>query len=1067
MAETLFNQFADEGALQAQRDFVLKEILGPIKKDIQGLNIKIGAIDSSQSKKSVDELSIVMDILSKNTKIVQQRITELNSTLKDFAQLSGNSAKALREAAQAALLQAKANTENAKTEHELAKAKQQTAKAAGDVAKAAAQEEKAAQQLAKTKQEEAKAEAELAKIKLIEAKTAQELSKTVIQEGKAQADAAMQSAKAKAIEAKETDRKAASLKKEAEASAKLAAKRTEEARPYRQLALAFAAAAKEAQDLAAKYGTMDKRSQAAAKRANELNNELKKIDASIGNNQRNVGNYPKTFDKIGLSLKNLATNFLALAGVTSIGFLFKSSIDEFVEMEKNVRQLQNTLKNLGVPEAFDRISASANRLQEQFGFIDNDEILKSFNQLIVYGKLTEKQINELIPVIIDFAAASGQDLGSATSLIIKSLEGNGKALKEYGINMKDAGSTTEAFSIIMKELKPRVDGVAAAFAGSSSGGLAKAKQDFADLKEEIGSGLLPVLNKVLTFFNEAIKGAQMLAKDIGLLFSGGPGAVAKNFDEETTKGAIKNIEEKFRLLDVNQRIDERNKLQVAIGEQNKLLKDLSQGGTLFEQGLSSPERIKQIEKKIDFNKRLLDVLFKLQNEGDNSGKVLGIGDPNDSFSKDKTSDADKKAAELAERIRKANFEAAKAAQLENIKLQEEIFKDDTQSFEKRIAALRQFVQEKARLIELERQFEKGTKGITKEEIAKIETEKQTELNQLLRDGHRDYNNILEDQTKEEQRIHQENADRIKKIHEDLQKSIIKGLQEADEELKKQIEAQDDLRQARQKAMDQLTETGFDILLGTYDAQINKIRDQIDAVNELKAAEIDRINSSTATAEEKAARIKIVEARAQNDREALERRQRNIERQKAVVARAQQLFEITIQGIRTVAAIKLQALAAINPILKGLILAQIPFALATTAAALAGVIATPIPKFAKGKNASDNYEGLAIVGEAGREIGINEKGKVSLYDKPTLTYLTKGTQILPNKVTEDMMRATMTDKQKMFYLFNDKPISDNKAMEAKTDRVIKELKQLNGKPSTIIMANQTIELSAWYQQHFKS
>lgn len=812
-------------------------------------------------------------------------------------------------------------------------------------------------------------------------------------------------------------------------------------RPYKQLALAFAAAAKEAQDLGVKYGTMDKRSQAAAKKANELNNQLKQVDYTLGNFQRNVGNYPKGLDKIGTSISNLSRNFLGLIGITSLGALFSSSIDEFVEMEKNVRQLQNTLKNLGVPEAFGRIEVAAEKLQKQFGYLDNDDILKTFNQLVVYGKLTEKQINELIPVIIDFAAASGQDLASATSLIIKSLEGNGKALKEYGINMKDAKSTTEAFSIIMEELKPRVDGVAASFAESSSGGLAKAKQDFKDLKEEIGAGLLPVLNKLLTFFNEAIKGAQMLAKDIGLLFSGGTDAVRKNFDEETTKAAVKNIEDKFRLLDANQRIDERNKLQIAIGEQNKLLKDLSVGGKLFNEGLSSPARIEQINKKIDFNKKLLDVLFKLQNEGDPSGKVLGIGDPNAGFGKGKTDDAAKKAADLAERIRKAEFETTKALQEERVKIQEEIFKDESKSFDERIAALREFVQEKARLIKLERTFEKGAKGLLKAEIEAIEADKQTELNELLRNGHDEYNKILGEKKKEEEKIHKETADRIKKIHEDLQNDIEKGLKEASDRLKAELDKRDEIEKEKAGLKSQLVEETegliFDILTASFDRQKNEIQDQIDLLEKKKQKDIEVANATITNAVDRAAAITVIEARAAAERVTLEQKQRQIDLQRARFEKAESIASIITKTAEAVI-----ATLAKTPPPAGLPLAFLIGAIG--AAQLARVVATPIPKFRDG---GTHKGGLMIVGDGGKAEGIELPDGTVLKSPSTSTLMEapKGTKVHAD-YSKMMLKATVTNVP----VYKEVSRSDDTAKEVKLMRgeVVKAIRKIPQQQITV-------------------
>lgn len=1029
-----------------------KERISEITTELKKLEAAQKIVNSSTAPGNDDEKREIqekIDLLNQELAVKKILSREVSKTITNQVKESeglGNT-KSLQDEKKAREENEKAAKNESSAIQQAAKIKTEEARATTEAAKAKVEETKIATEAAKAITEQAKTQKELTaarlneqKIKTEQVRAEKELSAAILNESKISTEVTRQTI----LETKERERSAKAAEKEAAASAKVAANKQQEARPYRQLALAFAAAAKEAQDLGAKYGTMDKRSQAAAKRANELNNELKKIDYTIGNSQRNVGNYPKTFDKIGLSIKSLATNFLALAGVTSVGFLFKSSIDEFVEMEKNTRQLQNTLKNLGVPEAFDRISGSADRLAGKFKFLDNDEILKSFNQLIVYGKLTEKQINELIPVIIDFATASGQDLQSATSLIIKSLEGNGKALKEYGINMKDAKSTTEAFSIIMKELKPRVDGVAESFGDTASGGLASATQEFKDLKEEIGSGLLPVLNKVLTFFNEAIKGAKELASDIGLLFSGGTDAVAADFDKKTTEGALKNLEERFRKLNIDDRLDERNKLQVAIGNQRKLLADL-ETGTLAKEGLGDEKRIKQIKTKIEFNQRLLDILFKIQNEEGVPGKVLGIGDPNDRFAKSKE-DSAKKAAELAERIRKANFEATKAAQEENIKLQEEIFKDESKTFDERIAALRQFVQEKARLIELERTFEKGAKGLTKEEIVAIETKKQTELNQLLRDGHGEYNKILEGQKKKEEQLHKETADRIKKIHEDLQKDIEKGLKEADDKLKQRVQEREDFEKERAGLRTQLVEETegliFDILKANFDKQKNQVQDEIDALERKKQKEIEVANATITNAQDKAAAITVINDRAAAQEAILEQKKRQIDVQRARFEKAE-----SIANIITKTAEAIISTLAKTPLPAGAPLAFLIGAIG--AAQLARVVATPIPKFRRG---TDNHKGgLMIVGDGGKSEGIElPDGTVMKTPAvPTVMDAPKGTKVYPD-YNKMMLKATLTNVP----VYKETTRSDQTANEVKSmkQEVVRAIKKI---PQPIIKTENII------------
>lgn len=911
-----------------------------------------------------------------------------------------------------------------------------------------------------------------------------EINKTITNQVK-EIEGISNTSKSLAQQQREREKEAKAAEKQAAASEKAAKKAAEESRPYRQLALAFASAAKEAQDLGAKYGVMDKRAQAAAKRANELNDKLKQIDYSIGNHQRNVGNYGSALDKVGLSLKNIAGNFLgfaaAAAGISGLSSILSDSIDEFTQMETNMRQLQNTLKNLGVPQVFDRISDSANRLQKQFGFLDNDDIIKTFNQLIVYGKLTEDQINELIPVIIDFATASGQDLASATSLIIKALEGNGKALKEYGINMKDTKDTTEAFSVIMKELKPRVDGVAQSFAESSSGGLAKAKQDFKDLKEEIGTELIPVLNSLLNFVIGAVKGIKVFANDVKDLFKGTPGVTnALNAD---LSAAAANTEKFFQRIDKLSKPEKLTKVKEElelINYQLKLAQDY-QRNKIDEKGNSYIGVINEAERTKDLNylnerKRLIEKQKELL-ESPVSTKPLGISDPRDPFKSPSTTKEDdslKRLQDLAAKKRKAEFEAAKAIQEDTVKIQENIFKDESQSFDKRIEALRQFVQEKARLIELERTFEKGEVEINRQiqiaeankikdatkrnaeikaineaaaaEIEKIEAEKQSVLNEVVRQGHDDYNKILSAKLKEEEKLHKENADRIKKIHEDLQKAIDKGLDEANKRLKEKLDEREQIEKEKAKLREDLANESiglvFDIITAQYEREKNLIQDQIDALERKKQKDIEVANATITNAQDRAAAISIINDRAQAEQDILEQKKRQANIKEAQFEKAESIANIIAKTAEAII-----ASLAKTPPPAGLPLAFLIGAIG--AAQLARVIATPIPKY---KTGTDSHKGgLAVVGDGGKAEGIKLPDGTILKSPATSTVmdLPQGTKVYPD-FNKMMLKATLTDVP----VFKETTRSDMTAIEVRSmkSEVVKAIKKI---PQPVTIAENII------------
>ena len=118
-----------------------------------------------------------------------------------------------------------------------------------------------------------------------------------------QKEAKLREVTAKAILAEQKNKDALTTaekkaNKEAETTARNLAKETS---AYAQLSKAHIAARNAAKDLAVQYGLNSKEYKKAADEANKLDAQLKKIDASLGQNQRNVGNYAKAIDLVKVS----------------------------------------------------------------------------------------------------------------------------------------------------------------------------------------------------------------------------------------------------------------------------------------------------------------------------------------------------------------------------------------------------------------------------------------------------------------------------------------------------------------------------------------------------------------------------------------------------------------------------------------------------------------------------------------------------------------------------------------------------------------------------------------------
>lgn len=274
----------------------------------------------------------------------------------------------------------------------------------------------------------------------------------------------------------------------------------------------------------------------------------------------------------------------------------------------------------------------------------------------------------------------------------------------------------------------------------------------------------------------------------------------------------------------------------------------------------------------------------------------------------------------------------------------------------------------------------------------------------------------------------------------------------------------------------VTNTFGEVIGGIYEKRKQQIQGEIDAIEIQKAAEIDKINKTTEADELKAAKIKIIEANAQKDREALERKQRNIDRQKAIFERAFKAFQIgsdmrrSVAGIniaaseafaRTQATIPGPAGTALAAAAKAQVLAQIPFVLATGAANLVALLATPLPKYWTGTEGS--LPGPAHVAEKGPELAIEPSGNVKLFEKPQIANLIGGTKIRPADVTKRILDANnetgLLSVNRKGELVSNNPNENSK-------EIVEVLEKIYKKSGVVIHNEFGIESTTWYNKNIK-
>lgn len=257
---------------------------------------------------------------------------------------------------------------------------------------------------------------------------------------------------------------------------------------YGRLSVKYREAAQKAKDLAAAYGTESKQAKEAIKSAKSLNDQLKKIDASMGNHQRNVGNYSKAWG----GLNNVLGAFGITLGAGAVIGALKESIGAFFEAEKNANALKFAVMQVGQESetSFQSLINQSAELQK-ISIYSDDDIQKAQTQLVNYG-LTAREVEKLIPQVLDLASATGQDLSSATDTVIKGINGQTKGLKTLGIDYKDTGDKAQNLAILTEQLA-KFQGKSNDALDTGEGKWLNFKNQIGDLSEDVGDFLVTLI----------------------------------------------------------------------------------------------------------------------------------------------------------------------------------------------------------------------------------------------------------------------------------------------------------------------------------------------------------------------------------------------------------------------------------------------------------------------------------------------------------------------------------------------------------------------------------------------
>jgi hypothetical protein len=250
------------------------------------------------------------------------------------------------------------------------------------------------------------------------------------------------------------------------------------------------------------------------------------------------------------------------------------------------------------------------------------------------------------------------------------------------------------------------------------------------------------------------------------------------------------------------------------------------------------------------------------------------------------------------------------------------------------------------------------------------------------------------------------------------------------DLEKQLEKINDAT----KKLSDVTLAALDI---GYTKQKNQLQDIEDQQQKNYEQQVTRVNSSTLTEEQKANRLKILEAQRTTQKEQNDRKERQLETERARFQKAANIANIITET----------ALAVVHELATGDPYTAIPRAIAAGAlggAELAIAIATPVPHYKHGVKDSPANHGqgtYAVVGD-GKKPEVVQHPDGTTYLTPardTLVYLPEHSRVYPdaNQFIKSATTATFTNTKVV-----EVPRENNNApLERMMGLLIKENRQL--------------------------
>lgn len=217
---------------------------------------------------------------------------------------------------------------------------------------------------------------------------------------------------------------------------------------------------------------------------------LKDFSSKMGEFEKILRGTEEQVKKTGTGFGELFASFSLADMATKALYKLKDIARESIqEYDEEILVLTRLKSSLG--EDYKAIEEFA-EAQEKSTRFAHDDILAASNSLAIH-KLNREEMEQLLPVIMDYATKSGRDATSTAEAFGRAIEyGSTRGLRPFGIQIDKTGSQLDVFKALVKAGEGNVKGLSQAVADIGAGPMVQLENRLKAQQEELGKNLMPV-----------------------------------------------------------------------------------------------------------------------------------------------------------------------------------------------------------------------------------------------------------------------------------------------------------------------------------------------------------------------------------------------------------------------------------------------------------------------------------------------------------------------------------------------------------------------------------------------